>query len=965
MNSAFVFPMSGQGCQGCQKDTTSVDSLASSPTASHDRQARVMPRSRGLEHLLGRRSILPIALLCLTLVGRHAPAEGVGLPRRHPDDVAVAVRFRAPHAVAERATELNVTAIGLVQGVTYRLVVLVARGGDTVYADETQITWLPGAAAHLFQRMLPPLRGGMHTLQATLLDAAADASEEAVLASMVQRLEPQDDPATHTACAGDKSMSDFSLSPAAAAAEGGVQDACNQSAQIDGAINPIPGESVLKIGCLVSSPSHGSMLALTEDLDLVGAHFAASCRMKEAACALDACRIELSIDGSPVMWRECSSAETRLEGGDRVVAVRARLGNLDPGLYDFHVGLWCVGVLRAQSTASVVVMYPDVRPDECVPKLVVSDEPWTIAVHKNQNACTADISLDQLITEGCEEGGNIYRSQYYLRKFQFPQFGTREFLYEKLDYSNPIAISEDGRRAVSISTPCHGNYQLYVEFVSTDGNERLVAAGIFDTGTRSREAKEPGPGIQRDKMKDRFAQFLSVVCAKCSRRNFECGCDLESENPSFVALQSFMERMLVASASGYEEGIKWVVVSPMGGLGNRLLQLVSGLMLALATGRGLAVDWQHLGNLNGNRMAFAYDFDPVINWPFALEVARTSSATRLLCTDAHHIDLLMKGNLREELEVYDVVYFLCGHSPHILLANPFVGASLSKAFHGRPFFFLSHFMWMGQKARQIVTNVSSLPLAQAWDGLRSLEDFSQLLRQARPRKVIGVHARICSSRPFEYFDYRTVDSRRDAKLWSSESFCKGHPDSMKDMSVCVGSLVESDSSSRGVEGPTVILWATDHDELASSLLHDLQALPEVVVVRISHANTDRRDTHPGTGLLDMLLLEEADTLVGTTSSTYSFAAHARSLAQPRYPSFRAGTRDPCGRAPGTEGGPLFYGLSHHCLLDSGRPLWHCPRQTKCLRFVMRHSFWQVSDISCIDQLYSAVSYFCTHLVCFK
>ena len=79
---------------------------------------------------------------------------------------------------------------------------LVARGGDTVYADETQITWLPGAAAgaaaHLFQRMLPPLRGGMHTLRATLLDAAADASEEAVLASMVQRLEPQDDPATHT-----------------------------------------------------------------------------------------------------------------------------------------------------------------------------------------------------------------------------------------------------------------------------------------------------------------------------------------------------------------------------------------------------------------------------------------------------------------------------------------------------------------------------------------------------------------------------------------------------------------------------------------------------------------------------------------------------------------------------------------------------------------------------------------------
>ena len=487
--------------------------------------------------------------------------------------------------------------------------------------------------------------------------------------------------------------------------------------------------------------------------------------------------------------------------------------------------------------------------------------------------------------------------------------------------------------------------------------QRVVAAGILTIIIRNAD--------EHSKTSDLFVQFQSLVCAKCSRRNFECGCNLKSENPAFVTLASFTERLLGASASGYKTRLKWVVVSPMGGLGNRLLQLVSGLMLALATGRCLAVDWQHLGNLHGNPVAFSYDFDPVIEFPCAAVVSKLSSRW-LTCHDDQGLRLLMQGNIREELEVYDVVYFLCGHSPHILLANPFVGASLSKAFHGRPFFFLSHFLWMGQKARQIVTNVSSLPLAQAWDGLRSLEDFSQLLRQARPRKVIGVHARIYPSRPFEYFDYRTVDSRRDAKLWSSESFCKGHPDSMKDMSVCVGSLVESDSNSRGAEGPTVILWATDHDQLASSLLHDLQALPEVVVVRISHANTDRFDTHPGTGLLDMLFLEEADTLVGTTASTYSFAAHARSLAQPRYPSFRADTRDPCGRAPGTEGGLLFYGLSHHCLLDSGRPLWHCPRQTNCLRFVMWHSFClQVSDITYIDQLYSVVSYFCTHLVCFK
>ena len=248
---------------------------------------------------------------------------------------------------------------------------------------------------------------------------------------------------------------------------------------------------------------------------------------------------------------------------------------------------------------------------------------------------------------------------------------------------------------------------------------------------------------------------------------------------------------------------------------------------------------------------------------------------------------------------------------------------------------------MGQKARQVVTNVSSLPLPQKWDGLQSLEDFSRLLREARPRKVIGVHARIYPSRPFEYFDHRNVETTGDATVWWSEFFCRGHPDSMTELGVCVGSLVEPNLTSTEHEWPTIILWSTDHDQLASRLLHDLQAIPKVIVVRISHASTNRFDTHADTGLIDMLFLGEADTLVGTTSSTYSFAAHARSLAEPRYPSFRANAQDACGRAPGTEGGLLVYGLSHDCSPRDGYrhgypigTIWMCHRQSKCLRYVM-------------------------------
>jgi len=41
------------------------------------------------------------------------------------------------------------------------------------------------------------------------------------------------------------------------------------------------------------------------------------------------------------------------------IAVREEIGNPDPGLYDFHVRIWCAGVLQVQVTSSVAVMHPE------------------------------------------------------------------------------------------------------------------------------------------------------------------------------------------------------------------------------------------------------------------------------------------------------------------------------------------------------------------------------------------------------------------------------------------------------------------------------------------------------------------------------------------------------------------------------------------------------------------------------
>ena len=105
------------------------------------------------------------------------------------------------------ATELAITAVGLVQGVTYRLLVSVAQGGDIIHSDETSFTWSREMAAasgdvHVFWHVLPPLTSGPHTVRATLQDAAAGDDGESELASMVQQLHPIEDLDASARCAG-------------------------------------------------------------------------------------------------------------------------------------------------------------------------------------------------------------------------------------------------------------------------------------------------------------------------------------------------------------------------------------------------------------------------------------------------------------------------------------------------------------------------------------------------------------------------------------------------------------------------------------------------------------------------------------------------------------------------------------------------------------------------------------------
>ena len=107
--------------------------------------------------------------------------------QRHPEDVLVSLFFRVPRCVEGTKSELSVAASGLMQGVRYRLNLLVRREGSIIHEEESAVTWSPEGT--VFQHILPSFRAGSHELRVTLLDSAADAEDEALLASMVQRLD--------------------------------------------------------------------------------------------------------------------------------------------------------------------------------------------------------------------------------------------------------------------------------------------------------------------------------------------------------------------------------------------------------------------------------------------------------------------------------------------------------------------------------------------------------------------------------------------------------------------------------------------------------------------------------------------------------------------------------------------------------------------------------------------------------
>jgi hypothetical protein len=347
------------------------------------------------------------------------------------------------------------------------------------------------------------------------------------------------------------------------------------------------------------------------------------------------------------------------------------------------------------------------------------------------------------------------------------------------------------------------------------------------------------------------------------------------------------------------------------------------MMLALLTGRGLAINLSHNADPVAGRHGHDYVYDSVVNFPIYKMIVEHSSLDTASSLDIgeHEMLKLLCTNLKEEFEGKDFVHLNFSQAPHLLLPCHPRGQLLQEVFLGKPYFFLSHFVWIGHEVRQLPAHFSTLPVPQSWDGVHSLNDFIHQLRSSpNVARVIGMHIRVHTHAPFIYLDHRHFNG--SDKLEHS-AYCKGHPGSLEDFQECIGSLVAPESAGEHTQESVVVLWATDNDELASGVLQHLQSLARVHVVRIAHEGKDRTDQLPWTGMLDVSMLEEADVLIGTTSSTFSYTAHARGLTPAYYPSFRGSRSTACGEAVGSEAGLLFFGAMYD---DCN---WVSPARVKC------------------------------------
>jgi hypothetical protein len=448
---------------------------------------------------------------------------------------------------------------------------------------------------------------------------------------------------------------------------------------------------------------------------------------------------------------------------------------------------------------------------------------------------------------------------------------------------------------------------------------------------------------------------------------------MKERNYPFVLLKRYAQAYIewTEQIRNYESGpLRWLIVDTYdSGLGNQLLNVINGLIVALITDRVLVI--RRTSRENHNYIKFD-SVIPLMTENFIASHGMRPNITRELdLWTQSGVDFMMCRNWDLDLALDEAVFLRHGvQDVHLAHVNVHHGAKLRKAFLGKDIFFLSHFLWTGEHELQSLVRAETLPVPMPWDGDRRLLDLVSDIRAAHPRLVVGMHVRI-STLLFEFLDtYHYPPGWEDTcdpagagaagagddapmvnALAGSDDFC--YSASLDSALVCLlerlygcapadcrrrtrrpGGLGPWWHDSGAGNGSIVVLWATDNDHLSAPLLREVAALPGVRVVRLRPGLAVRSDAHPATALADAALLGEADELLASAGSTFAHIVHARALVAPTLLAFGDPCLGPgraCARAAGTEAGLVNRGAMHDVCTLVEWDGWHMGVQCRELR----------------------------------
>ena len=471
---------------------------------------------------------------------------------------------------------------------------------------------------------------------------------------------------------------------------------------------------------------------------------------------------------------------------------------------------------------------------------------------------------------------------------------------------------------------------------------QFSGSDIVQSALSSKDARDETAKQEIDNVHRRFQKYIDIVCSKCLRRDVECGCELGDKNPPFVMLRSYalnyMEWKEQIKNYEFQNNRLLIVDTYDSGLGNQLLNVVNGFIIALVTNRVLII--KRTTGANHNYIQFDSVL-PFMSNNYVIKHGIRPNITRELdLWTQPGVDFMMCQDWHDALANQSAVFLKHGvQDVHLAHTNPHHGAQLLQTFMGLDFFFLSHFLWTGEQELQQEVRAATLPEPMPWDGDRRLADLVSDIRATRPLRVVGIHVRI-STVLFEFVDtYHYPPGWEDScgrdaaadgggevaaanALAGSDDFC--YESSLDSALVCLlerlygclpadcrrrarhppdlGPWWAEGVSGGGDGGGVVLLWATDNDELSAPLLREVAGVPGVRVVRLRPGLAVRSDAHPSTALADAALLGEADELIASAGSTFAHAVHARALVAPHLLAFG----DPClgpGRACAAAAGP--------------------------------------------------------------